>query len=221
VFNLFGKSDSQIQQDVMNELKWDPSVTPTGINVTSMDGIVTLRGTVPHYFEKITAEDATRRVRGVRALADELEVNLMGSYERSDEDIARAALSALEWNYQIPQGVSVTAEKGWVTLRGDADWAYERTAAENAVGRLMGVRGVTNSIALRPGVQSSDIKTRIEEALKRSAESDGRKVSVAVDGAQVTLSGNLESYAEIEDARLAAWNAPGVTSVKDNLKLAH
>ena len=221
MFNFFKKTDKQIQQDVMNELQWDPRVTAAQIKVTATDGIVTLRGSVPHHFEKNNAEKAAERVGGVRAVADEIEVNLLGSYERvMMKDIARTTLTALEWHYAVPEGVKVTVDKGWVTLRGEAEWDYERNAARDAVSSLMGVRGVSNEMTIRSRVQPSDVKERIEEALRRSAESEGRKISVAVEGNRVTLSGHVHSISEIEDARLAAWSAPGVLTVENKLKLA-
>ena len=220
MFGFFEKNDSQIQQDVLNELKSDPSVTATEVSVTASNGIVTLRGTVPHYYEKSTAENAAQRVGGVRAVCDEIKVDLVTAYERDDQQIAEAALNALKWSYAVPEGVQVTVEKGWVTLKGVAEWDYERNAARTAVSQLMGVCGVSNNITLKPKVEASDIKTRIEGALKRFAEDEGRNIKVKVDGNQVTLSGSVHSLSEIEDARAAAWNAPGVLSVKNDLWLA-
>ncbi len=220
MFNFFSKTDSQIQQDVINEIKWDPSVTSSQLIVTANDGIVTLRGSVPHFYEKSLAEDAAQRVGGVRAVADEIEVNLIGAYNRSDEQIAQSALSALEWSYSVPQDIKVTVEKGWITLKGECDWDYQRTAAKNAVSQLMGVCGVTNNIAIKSKILPSDVKSRIEEALKRSAEAEGRKISVSVNGDKATLSGNVHSFAELEDARHAAWMAPGIMSVENNLKIS-
>ncbi len=220
MFNFFKKTDEQIRQDVMNELKWDPRVTDAHISATANEGIVTLRGSVPHHFEKATAEQAAQRVGGVRAVADEIEVKLLGSYERTDEDIAQAALRALDWNYTVPDGLKVIVDKGWVTLSGEAEWDFERHAAKDAVRPLMGVCGITNNITLRSRVQPSDVKHRIESALKRSAESEGRKINVAVEGGQITLSGDVHSISEIEDAKLAAWGAPGVVNVKNNLRIA-
>lgn len=220
MFNVFSKTDSQIQQDVINEIKWDPSVTSTQVSVTANDGIVTLRGSVPHYFEKSKAEDAAQRVGGVRAVADEIEVNLMGSYNRSDEQIAESALSALQWSYSVPNGIKVTVEKGWITLNGEAEWDYQRNAAKNAVSQLMGVCGVTNYISIKTKVLPADIKKRIEESLKRSAEAEGRKISVSVDGYKATLTGNVHSFSELETARLAAWMAPGIMTVENNLKIS-
>lgn len=221
MFNFFQKKDTQIQQDVVNELKWDPSITSSQISVTANDGVVTLRGHVPHYFEKSSAEEAAQRVGGVRAVADEIEVKMMGSYERSDEEIAEAALNALTWNYTVPEGVKVVVRQGWITLTGEAEWDFERSAAKNSVSQMMGVRGVTNEMSIKSKARPADIKQRIEEALKRSAEAEGRKINVEVNGDRVTLSGKVESMSEIDEARLAAWKAPGVMTVENNLILEH
>jgi osmotically-inducible protein OsmY len=220
MFNFFRKTDDQIQKDVTDELKWNPGVDSNHITVTAKDGVVTLRGTVPHYFEKNSAEESAQRVGGVRAVADELEVNLLGSYKRDDSDIAAAAVQALDWNYTVPEGVKVSVQKGWVTLKGQVDWDYERTSATNAVKALMGVCGVNNELTLKTTVQPSDVKTRIQEALKRSAESEGREIGVTVSGDRVTLSGNVHSFSEVEDARFAAWCTPGVTTVQNDLKIS-
>lgn len=220
MFNFFKKTDRQIEDDVVSELKFNPSVTATQISVTAKDGVITLRGSVPHYYEKISAENAAQRVGGVRAVAEELKVDLLGSYERSDSDIAAAALSAMDWNYSVPPGVKVTVEEGWVTLKGQAEWDYERVAASDAVTSLMGVRGVSNEMTLDNKVELADVKNRIAAALKRSAESEGREIDVAVDGATVTLSGKVHSFAERNDARFAAWCTPGVVNVNNNLKIS-
>ena len=220
MFNFFEKADARLQQDVMNELNWDPSVSSSEISVMAKDGVVTLRGNVPHYIQKATAEKAAQRVGGVRAIADELEVSILTASGRSDGDIAIAALNALEWNYQVPAKINVIVEKGWLTLRGEVEWDYQRTAARDAVASLVGVNGVTNEISIKSKVQQIDVKTRIEEALKRSAESEGRNITVSVQGNRVTLSGDVHSLTEIEDARVAAWSAPGVTSVQNDLKVA-
>jgi osmotically-inducible protein OsmY len=218
--NLSQKTDSQIQQDVINEIKWDSSVTSSEVSVTAKDGIVTLRGSVPHYHEKSLAENAAQRVHGVRAVADEIEVNLMGSYNRSDEQIAKSALTALDWSYSVPADIKVTVENGWITLTGETEWDYQRNAAKNAVSQLMGVRGVSNRISMKTKILPSDIKMRIEEALKRSAEVEARKITVTVHGDRATLSGNVHSLTESADARHAAWMAPGIMSVENNLKVS-
>lgn len=221
MFNFFGKSDAQIQTDVMNELKWDPSVNMAAVTSTTDNGIVTLRGTVSHFWDKTLAEGAAQRVGGVRAVADEIVVEITGPHEKSDEEIAEAALNALKWNYAVPNDIMVSVDKAWVTLRGEVEWDYERNAARNAVSRLIGVKGVLNAITIKPSVKAEDVQSQIEAALKRSAEVEGRKIKVTVSGSHVTLTGDVHSFSEIGDAGLAAWNAPGVTRVENELKLKH
>ncbi len=221
MFNLYGKSDADIRCDVMNELKWNSSTTAEDISVEADDGVVTLRGNVSSYAKKGAAEKATQRVKGVRAIADELAVMLMGPNERRDEDIAKAALMSLEWNDEIPQGIEVTVDQGWVTLAGEADWDYERNAAMGAVSGITGVKGVTNDIKIKSNVPAADIKLSIEDAIKRAAETEGRKVAVSVTGDTVTLSGTVNSFAEMEDAKNSAWNARGVRDVVNNIEIAH
>jgi len=221
MFNLIRKDDSKLKEDVLTELRWDPSVSSDGISVSADDGIVTLRGSVPHYVEKSYAERAAERVAGTHAVADELEVKMQDSYSRSDEDIARSASNSLDWNYQVPVGVQAAVENGWITLTGEVNWDFERNAARDAVASLMGVNGVSNNISLKSKrVDATDLKERIEAALKRSAESEGKGITVTVNGTAVNLSGNVHSISEMQDARMAAWNAPGVTMVSDDLKIA-
>lgn len=218
VFNFFNKNDLDLKNDVINELMWDPSVTSSKVKVSSKDGIITLSGSVPHYIEKMSAEKAAQRVGGVRVVADELEV--MGALDKSDEEIAEASLNAIKWKYSVPDDVKISVDHGWITLTGDVDWNYQRAAAESAVADLLGVNGVTNSIKIKDQVLPSDVKTRIEEALKRSAEAEGRKIHVVVQGDTVTLTGNVHSFGEVEDARFAAWAAPGVMTVINNLTIS-
>lgn len=220
MFSSSSKSDFQIQKDVNEEVKWDPSVTATHLSASVNDGIVTLRGTVPHYLEKGRAEDAAQRVAGVRAIANEIEVNIMGSYERGDEEIAAAALNALEWNYSTPKGIKVSVEKGWITLKGEADWDYQRNSARDCVSQLMGVCGVSNQMTLKTSVHVADVKSRIEEALRRSAQDEGKAIKVSILGDEVTLSGNVHSKSEKNDVRFAAWCAPGIMRVKNNLTIS-
>ena len=219
---MFGmqKGDNQIQKDVASEILWDPRVTSSHVSVSTKDGIVTLRGSVPHYFEKSAAEDAAQRVSGVIAVADELDVKVIAEYETTDEDIALAAVSAMKWSYSVPKGIQVTVDRGLITLRGDVDWDYERREAREAVSSLLGVTGVINLISIRKTEKPSDVKKLIETALKRSADDDAQKIRVDVHDGEVTLSGTIRSFAEGEDARIAAWNAPGITHVTDHLTLA-
>ncbi len=219
MFNFFDKSDAQIQKDVLSELKWDQSLTPSNMTVTAKDGVVTLRGNVPHYYEKTIAEKAAQRVGGVRAVANEIEVQILGPNEKRDEDIATAAANALQWNYQVPETLKISVDKGRITLRGEVQWDYQRTAAVNTLSRLIGVQSVNDLTTIVSKIQSSDIKTRIEEALKRSAENEGRQINVTVKGDTVTLTGNVHSFSESEVARFAAWNAPGIMHVENQLKM--
>ena len=214
------KTDEDLEKDVIDELEWDPSVNHEDISVKAREGVITLRGNVPHYLEKHTAELAAQRVNGVHAIANEIQIKLMGAYERSDEDIANTALIALDWNVQVPKGIKVTIENGLVTLRGEVEWNYQKTAAESSVSQLMGVRGVHNEISIKNIAKTQDIKTRIEDALKRTAQTEGSEINVLLDGTQVTLTGKVRSFAEMDDARLSAWSAKGVSVVKDHLTLS-
>ena len=209
------KSDSAIQSDVLQELKWDPSVTHEHIGVAVSNGIVTLSGTVPTFFEKSAAEKAAQRVSGVTAVVEQIEIKPVGSYKRDDQDIAEAILNQFKWHSQILEdNVHVKVEDGWVTLTGEFDWEYQRTAAEDAVRRLLGVKGITNRITIKVRVaQPVDIKEKIESALKRAVEREVDRLKVEVRGSEVILSGKVRSFAELRDVRGAAWSAPGVTAV--------
>lgn len=213
------KPDSKLREDVLEELNFDPSVPDSNIAVSAKDGIVTLSGFVPSYADKFAAEKAAFRVAGVKAVAEEIEVKLPGASIRSDEEIAKAASDAIRWNVHVPDAVKITVEDGVVVLRGDVEWQFQRDAATSAVRYLTGVKAVNNRLTIRKAAQPSDIKQRIEKALVRSAEADAKKIAVSTSDGQVTLRGKVRSHAEAEDARWAAWAAPGVRSVENLISI--
>jgi osmotically-inducible protein OsmY len=212
------RTDQEIQKDVMAELRWDAQIQPNEIGVAVKDGVVTLTGWVESYWKRWAAEDAARRVAGVKAVADDLEVKL--ATERTDPDIAAAAVHALEWDSSVPAGkLHVTVSKGWVTLRGEVEWQYQRQAAESAVRRLAGVKGVTNLIAVKPSIFPSELKKKIEDALIRNAQLDAKNISVEVQGSKAILRGTVRAWIDKEEAERVAWSAPGITSVDNRITL--
>jgi osmotically-inducible protein OsmY len=214
------KTDTQLQHDVLEQLEWEPSIDASQIGVAAKEGVVTLTGTVPTFAQKERAERETKLVYGVKGVANDIEVKISDALHRNDADIARAALDALQWDTAVPdERLKVTVSKGWVTLEGTVDWQYERTAAESDVRRLAGVRGVSNLIALKSRAKASDIKHKIEAAFRRSAELDARRVGVDTQDGRVVLHGNVRSWAEREEAQKAAWAAPGVVHVDNQLSV--
>ena len=213
------KTDSQLERDVLDQLRFEPSVRETEIAVSAKDGVVTLSGFVDSYAEKRETLRAVERLSGVRAAVDNLEVRLPVAYTRSDTDIAHTALNALRWDTQVPHdNIKMTVRDGWITLDGQVDWQYQRAAAEHAVQNLMGVRGVTNLIAVQPASASPyDVSQLIKETLRRSAEVDAESITVEAHEGTVTLRGTVHSFAERRDAERAAWAAPGVTRVDDRI----
>jgi osmotically-inducible protein OsmY len=215
-------TDEQIQRDVLAELKWDTRVSPNEVGVAVKNGVVALTGWVDSYTKKWAAEDAAHRVRGVIAVANDLEVRLPDSSQRSDDEIAGAAVDKLVWDALIPsEKIQVTVSKGWVTLKGQVEWQYQRVDAEKVVRRLTGVRGVTNLITVAPRVSPSGLKQSIEQALIRSVKTDAERIKVEVEGNKVILRGTVRSWAEREEAERAAWLASGVTAVDNHIAISY
>lgn len=215
-------NDRQLRQDVIDELDFEPSIESADIGVAAENGVVTLTGHVPTYAQKLAAERAVWRVKGVKAIAQEIQVRIPGDKQQNDDEIAQRAVSILAWNAAVPRdAVHLKVQHGWVTLSGQVDWNYQREAAENAVRKLSGVAGVINDITLKPAVQAVDVKQRITDALKRHAEVEAAKVQVSIrEGGTVALEGEVETWDERQAVVHAAWSAPGVRMVDDRLRIS-
>lgn len=214
-------SDSSLRQDIIDELDFEPSIDAADIGVAVEDGVATLTGHVPTYAQKITVEDVVRRVKGVKGIAQQIEVRPFGTNRTADDEIAKRALSTISWNTAIPDdAVQVKVQEGWVTLTGKVEWQYQKTAAADAVRDLAGVVGVTNRIEIASRASAFDVKKRIEDALKRNAEIEAQAIRVDVlDGGKITLDGKVHAWSERRAAERAAWSAPGVKVVDDRITI--
>lgn len=214
------KTETQLQRDVLDELRWEPSIDANDVGVMAHGGVVTLVGRVNSFAEKDAAQRAAQRVTGVKAVANDLEVVVPGMHRRDDTDIARAATDAIAWNCNVPQDqVRLTVRNGLVTLEGEVDWQYQREAAFNTVAFLTGVNGVTNNLVVRPRATPQQIEEKIRAALQRTASRDAAKITVETVGGKVILRGTVRTWAERDDAERAAWSAPGVSGVESYVEI--
>ena len=212
------KTDQQLQQDVMDELKWDPLLTASEIGVSVKNSVVTLSGYVNSYSKKLAAENAAKRVKGVRAVAEDIEIRLGMDGRRNDTEIAQAALNALKWNTNVPdERIKLKVENGWVNMEGDVDWQFQKSTAENAISNISGVRGIRNLITITPKVNISGVENRIKNALQRSAAIEASNIAVRAEGNKVILKGKVRSWAERREVERAVWSTPGVAEVEDDL----
>jgi osmotically-inducible protein OsmY len=213
-------SDLQLRQDVLDELEFEPSVNAAHIGVAANRGVITLTGFVTNYAEKAAAERAARRVKGVKAIAEEIEVRLPSDTKRSDDEIASRALDILKWQVGLPADrITIKVERGIVTLTGDVDWQFQKTNAEHVVHKLTGVIDVLNQIRVASPVRASEVKEKIQKALERSADVEASRITVQTEGGRVVLSGKVRAWYERDIAERAAWSAPGVTEVQDHLTI--
>ncbi|WNH07779.1 BON domain-containing protein [Thalassobellus suaedae] len=214
------KTDARIREDVLDQLAWESNVDDRQIGVAVENGVVTLSGVVDSYSTKMAAEKATKKVSGVKAVVEDIEVKYGDSFKKSDKEIAKAAVNALKWNMSVPDDkIMVKVDDGWIYLTGEVKWDFQRNAAKKAVEDLLGVRYVSNNITLKQNIEATDIKNKIKKAFERAADVDAKHISVEVDGHTVTLRGTVRSLAEKEEARKTAYASPGVYNVNNKIKV--
>jgi osmotically-inducible protein OsmY len=218
--NTMEKTDTQLKKDIEEELRWDPKLNAAQIGVSVDKGVVTLLGAVDSYGEKFAAEDATKRVSGVRTVAQDLTVKVLDDYRHSDADLANAAQNALKWDVFVPDTVLAVVSEGSITLSGTVTWKYERDAAEKALRNLAGVVAVYNTVTVTPKIDAVEVREKVEAALQRQATRDGQSIRIQTSGGKVTLTGHASSWESIENASDAAWAAPGVTEVVDEVTVS-
>jgi VCBS repeat-containing protein len=216
---IMNKTDMQLKKDVEDELQWEPKINAARIGVSARNGAVSLTGEVDTYPEKWAAEDAAKRVGGVRSVAEDLTVKILGSNKHTDAEIAEAALRALKWDVWVPDTVTLAVQEGRITLNGQVEWKYQSDSAENAVSNLAGVASVDNQITIKPRASAAKVKEKVEAALQRQATADAKSIRVDTSGSTVTLSGQASSWRAIDNAAAAAWAVPGVTEVIDTLSV--
>ncbi len=214
------RTDTEIQKDVMEELKWQPSIKSSEIGVAVKNGVVTLSGMVDTYAEKKTAEKAALKVAGVKGIAEDIEIKLSYHDQKTDAELAQAVVNGLKWNVLVPNDkIKIKVENAWVTAEGVVEWAYEQNAVRDAISGIVGVKGISNLVKLAPRVDPADVKKKISAAFGRSATIDANRIHIENIGSKVILTGKVRSYAERQEAEQVAWNAPGVTAVENNLEV--
>ncbi|MBB5638369.1 BON domain-containing protein [Pedobacter cryoconitis] len=216
------KNNETLQKNVQDAIKWEPLLHAAEIGVTANDGVVTLTGIVDSYAKKSEAEDAAKKVAGVKAVVERIEVKYLGSIHKEDEEIAKEVLNAFKWNWKIPgEKITVKVEDGWVTLTGTINWNYQKDAAKNAIKNLLGVKGVTNSITIESDIHDAVEKKEIEDAIDRNWSVNNQDIQVKVSGSRVTLTGTVNSIYQKDEAQRMAWNAPGVWYVDNEIEIEY